>query len=215
MLVKEWMTASPRVVSSHTRIIEAMQILRKESYRRLPVVDDGKLVGIVTDKDLREASPPNATSLSIYELNYLVSKLRVSDVMHQDVYTISPDTPVEEAALLMEEKKVSGLPVADNGTLHGIFTITDMLKAFVTVLGLREGGTRVSVSVPDRPGVLAQMAGAAPPDNIVAVVTAGIVDGKRQMVLRVAGEAAEGFPARLAEQLQDIEIRDVDKKKDD
>jgi acetoin utilization protein AcuB len=210
MLVKEWMTASPRVVSSRTRIIEAMQILRKESYRRLPVVDDGTLVGIVTDKDLREASPPNATSLSIYELNYLVSKLRVSDVMHQDVYAITPDTPVEEAALLMEEKKVSGLPVANEGTLHGIFTITDMLRAFVTVLGLREGGTRVSVSVPDRPGVLAQMAGAAPPANIVAVVTAGIVAGKRQMVLRVAGEAAEGYPERLSEQLDgDIEVLDV------
>lgn len=210
MLVKEWMTAEPRVVSSRTRIIEAMQILRKEPYRRLPVVDDDKLVGIVTDKDLREASPPNATSLSIYELNYLVSKLRVSDVMHQDVYAITPDTPVEEAALLMEEKKVSGLPVAAAGTLHGIFTITDLLRAFVTVLGLREGGTRVSVSVPDRPGILAQIAGAAPPGNIVAVVTAGIVADKRQMVLRVAGEAADGYPERLKALLEDdVDVLDV------
>lgn len=210
MLVKEWMTAEPRVVSSRTRIIEAMQILRKEPYRRLPVVDDDKLVGIVTDKDLREASPPNATSLSIYELNYLVSKLRVSDVMHQDVYAITPDTPVEEAALLMEEKKVSGLPVAAAGRLHGIFTITDLLRAFVTVLGLREGGTRVSVSVPDRPGILAQIAGAAPPGNIVAVVTAGIVADKRQMVLRVAGEAAAGYPERLKALLEDdVDVLDV------
>jgi acetoin utilization protein AcuB len=130
--------------------------------------------------------------------------------MHKDVYAINPDTPVEEAALLMEEKKVSGLPVAKEGTLHGIFTITDMLRAFVTVLGLREGGTRVSVSVPDRPGVLAQMAGAAPPGNIVAVVTAGVVAGKRQMVLRVAGEAADGYPERLKALLEDdVDVLDV------
>jgi acetoin utilization protein AcuB len=212
MLVKDWMTENPRAVSSRTRIIEAMQILRKEAYRRLPVVDEGRLVGIVTDKDLREASPPNATSLSIYELNYLVSKLRVDDVMHKALYTITPNTPVEEAALLMEEKKVSGLPVVvddsvDNGELCGIFTITDMLRAFVTVLGLREGGTRVSVYMPDEPGVLSQVAGAAAPSNIVAVVTAGVREGKRKMVLRVVGEGAENYPDRLAD--KNIEVIDV------
>ncbi|MEM7736307.1 MAG: CBS domain-containing protein [Deinococcota bacterium] len=212
MLVKDWMTENPRAVSSRTRIIEAMQILRKEAYRRLPVVDEGRLVGIVTDKDLREASPPNATSLSIYELNYLVSKLRVDDVMHKALYTITPDTPVEEAALLMEEKKVSGLPVVvdasvDDGELCGIFTITDMLRAFVTVLGLREGGTRVSVYMPDEPGLLAQVAGAAAPSNIVAVTTAGVHEGKRKMVLRVVGEGAENYPERLAD--KNIEVVDV------
>ncbi|MEM6428743.1 MAG: CBS domain-containing protein [Deinococcota bacterium] len=207
MLVKDWMTENPRAVSSRTRIIEAMQILRKEAYRRLPVVDEGRLVGIVTDKDLREASPPNATSLSIYELNYLVSKLRVDDVMHKTLYTVTPTTPVEEAALIMEEKKVSGLPVIDGGELCGIFTITDMLRSFVAVLGLREGGTRVSVLVPDEPGILAQVAGTAAPSNIVAVVTAGIREGKRRMVLRVAGEGAENYPERLAG--KDIEVVDV------
>ncbi|MEZ4630815.1 MAG: CBS domain-containing protein [Deinococcales bacterium] len=198
MLVSDWMTPDPHAVSSKMPVMEAMVLLREKGYRRLPVVDHGKLVGIVTDRDLKEATPSKASTLSIYELNYLLSKLSLADVMVRNVITVNADAPLEEAALIMEERKVSGLPAVEGDSLVGILTITDVLKAFVNVLGLREGGTRVSVSVPDKPGVLAAVAEAAAPSNIVAVVTAGVEQGeKRRLVLRVVGEGAGEYPERL------------------
>ena len=208
MLVRDWMTADPQTVTAATPVMEAMQQLREGGYRRLPVVRDGKLMGIVTDRDLKEATPSKATTLSVYELNYLLSKLTIKDVMTAPVMTIGPDDAIEEAALVMETHRVSGLPVVDHGRLVGILTITDLLRAFVRFLGLREGGTRVTVDLPDEPGVLARAAEAAPPSNVVAVVTAGVIEGhRRRLVLRVAGKDAEGFPDRL--RAKGIEVRDV------
>jgi acetoin utilization protein AcuB len=208
MLVRDWMTADPQTVTAATPVMEAMQRLRDGGYRRLPVVRDGKLVGIATDRDLKEATPSKATSLSVYELNYLLSKLTIKDVMTAPVMTIGSEDAIEEAALVMETHRVSGLPVVDRGKLVGILTITDLLRAFVRFLGLREGGTRVTVDLPDEPGVLARAAEAAPPSNVVAVVTAGVSEGhRRRLVLRVAGEGAEGFAERL--KAKGIEVRDV------
>ena len=208
MLVSEWMTKNPQTVSSKTPVMEAMQMLRSGGYRRLPVVDGSALVGIVTDKDLKDATPSRATTLSVYELNYLLSKLTIRDVMKSPVITVSPNDPVERAALLMEEYKISGLPVIENDQVVGIFTITDMLRTFVAVLGLREGGTRVTVDLPDEPGVLAEVANAAAPANIVAAVTAGVHEGqRRELVLRVTGEGSESFPQRLKE--KGIDVLDV------
>jgi acetoin utilization protein AcuB len=199
MLVRDWMTHDPQTVSATTPVMEAMQRLREGGFRRLPVLQEGRLVGIVTDRDLKEATPSKATTLSIYELNYLLSKLLVRDVMVASVITVSPEDPIERAALLMEEHRVSGLPVVDRGALVGILTITDLLRAFVAFLGLREGGVRITLDLPDEPGALARVAEAGPPSNIIAVVTAGVVEGeRRRLVLRVVGEAAAGFPDRVA-----------------
>lgn len=198
MLVSEWMSDNPKTVNSKTPVMEAMQLLKSGGFRRLPVVDGDKLIGIVTDKDLKDATPSKATTLSIYELNYLLTKLTVRDVMTSDVVTVGPEDAVERAALLMEERKISGLPVVDNGRLVGIITISDLLEAFVTVLGLREGGVRVTVNLPDEPGVLSRVANVAAPSNIVAAVTAGVEKGsQRRLVLRVVGNDASGFPERL------------------
>lgn len=208
MFVKEWMTADPKTVTVKTPVMEAMQSLREGGFRRLPVVENGLLVGIVTDRDLKEATPSKATTLSVYELNYLLSKLTVKDVMKTPVLSVEPDDPIETAALIMEEHKVSGLPVVENGAVVGILTITDMLATFVEVLGLREGGTRVTVVLPDEPGILARVAEAGPPSNIVAVVTAGVKTGqRRELVLRVTGEDSGGFPERL--RAKGIEVADV------
>jgi acetoin utilization protein AcuB len=199
------MTENPQTVEGKTQVMEAMQLLREGGYRRLPVVEKGKLVGIATDRDLKEATPSKATTLSVYELNYLLSKLQVRDVMTKPVITVAAGDPIEQGALLMEEHKVSGLPVLEGGELVGIFTITDLLRAFVTFLGLREGGTRVTAELPDEPGVLARVAQAGPPSNIHAVVTAGIRSGhRRTVVMRVSGDDAAGFANRLRERGVDV-----------
>lgn len=140
MTVSDWMTADPLTVPSDTPILEAMQLLRENGFRRLPVVDKGKLVGIVTDRDLKSASASKASTLSIYELNYLLAKLVVRQVMKHPVLTVGPNDPIEAAATLMEEHKVSGLPVVRGDDLLGVLTITDILKAFVQILKLNEGG---------------------------------------------------------------------------
>lgn len=208
MLVREWMTPDPQTVSGSTPVMEAMQSLREGGFRRLPVMQDGKLIGIVTDRDLKEATPSKATTLSIYELNYLLSKLLVKDVMRTPVITVRSDDPIEQAALMMEEHRVSGLPVLEDGKLVGILTITDLMRALVSFLALREGGRRVTVDLPDEPGVLAKVAQQGAPSNIVAAVTTGIQAGhQRRLVLRVAGEGADGFPERLKE--AGIEVVDV------
>ncbi len=208
MLVREWMTPTPRTVTADTPVMDAMQRLRDGGYRRLPVVRDGRLIGIVTDRDLKEATPSKATTLSVYELNYLLSKLQVKDVMRTPVITVRSDDPIEQAALLMEEHRVSGLPVLEDGTLVGILTITDLMRALVSFLALREGGVRVTVDLPDEPGVLARVAQAGAPSNIVAAVTTGIKQGhRRRMVLRVNGEAQDEFPERLKS--VGVEVTDV------
>lgn len=198
MLVQEWMTADPTSVADDTPVMDAMQILRRGGYRRLPVLADGRLVGIVTDRDLKEATPSKASTLSVYEMNYLLSKLLVRDVMGPELITVASDDPIENAALLMEEHTISGLPVVDDGELVGIFTITDLVRAFIAFLGLREGGLRVTADLPDAPGVLALVAQAGPPSNISAVATAAPDGGgQRRLVLRVVGEQADGFADRL------------------
>jgi acetoin utilization protein AcuB len=210
MFVRDWMTKNPKTVPSKTPVMEAMQVLREGGYRRLPVVDNGKLVGIATDKDLKEATPSKATTLSVYELNYLLSKLTIKDVMKTPVYSVSENDPVETAALLMEEKKVSGLTVVDSkdsDKVVGILTITDILRAFVTALGLREGGTRLTIRVPDEPGVLAKVTSVAPPSNITAIVVSSQQGSQREIVLRVTGEGTGTFAERL--KVSGIEVIDV------
>ncbi len=134
MFVKDWMTKDPVTVSSKTAMFEAQELLKKGGFRRLPVVDDGKLVGIVTDRDFKQAAPSDATSLSIYELSYLLNQLSVKSIMHKPVITVKPEDDLKWAAMLIEEKKISGLPVVDNHKVVGIITITDVLRGLLVML---------------------------------------------------------------------------------
>jgi acetoin utilization protein AcuB len=185
MLVRDWMTKDPLTVTPDTPVLEAINLLKQKKFRRLPVVKDGKLLGLVTDKDLKDAMPSKATTLSVWEMNYLLSKLTVEEVMAKPVITVGADEPLEKAALIMEDKLV------------GIITVTDVLRAFIEVLGLRLGGLRITVDIPDVPGALAQMAQAVPPANIVSIATAAHLDGYQRLVMRVVGEDVEGVPERL------------------
>ncbi|MCD6554477.1 MAG: CBS domain-containing protein [Anaerolineae bacterium] len=158
MLVYERMSRHPITVTPDVPIDEALKLMRESKVRRLPVVDKKdkhKLVGIVSEKDLLYASPSPATSLSIYELHYLVSKIKVADVMTKDVITVGEYTPLEEAARIMVDHKIGGLPVVRDGTLVGIITETDLFKIFLELLGAREAGVRLTMLVPEQSGVLA------------------------------------------------------------
>mgnify|MGYP000194268338 CR=1 FL=1 len=187
MYVKNRMTANPYTVSPDATIAEALDLMRKNNIRRLPVVKNGKLVGIVTEREMMEITPSKATTLSIFELNYLLAKTKVSAVMTKEVITVSPDALLEEAAVLMRDNRVGALPVVDNGKLVGIITETNIFDAFVDLLGFRETGTRISVEVEDSPGILAQVAGVIKDfgANITHLVVYRSKTGKSDIVIRV------------------------------
>ena len=135
MLIKDRMTRSPITAPPEMPMQEALKLMRERGIRRLPVVDKkGKLVGIVSDRDLLHASPSDATSLSVWELNYLLSKVTLKEVMTKNVITVTPETPVQEAARIMAEKKIGGLPVVQAGKVVGIITETDLFRVLLELL---------------------------------------------------------------------------------
>lgn len=159
MLVRNYMTPNPITITRETTIADALDLMRRHGFRRLPVMENGKLVGIVTDRDLSEITPSPATTLSIFEINYLLAKMKVGDFLpkRQKVYTIDADAYIEEAALLMREHKVGALPVMSKGELVGIITETNIFDAFIEIMGLKEEGCRISLEAEDKPGVLADI----------------------------------------------------------
>lgn len=155
MLVKERMSKPVITVTSDMPILDALKLLQRERIRRAPVVKEGKMVGIISDKDLLNAGPSDATSLSVWEMNYLLSKIRVSDVMTREVLTVNEDTALEEAARIMADNKIGGLPVMRDGHVVGLITETDLFKILLELMGARETGIRVTALVPDKLGELA------------------------------------------------------------
>ena len=158
MQIRNYMSTPARTVSPETSVSDALKTMRDAGIRRLPVVDrDGRLTGIVSDKDLLHASPSPATSLSIWEISYLLSKLLVRDVMTREVITVSPETPFEDAAQLMCDRKVGGLPVVESDRVVGVITETDVFRVFTQLLGTGQPGIAVTATADDRPGLLADM----------------------------------------------------------
>ncbi len=174
MLVGNRMTHNPITVRDDTSMYDALKIMRENKVRRLPVLDHtGKLVGLVSEKDLWYASPSPATSLSVWEISYLTSKITVKELMSKQVITICEDCPLEEAARIMVDNKIGGLPVVRGDKLVGIITETDLFKIFLELLGARVRGTRFSFLVPERKGMLADVTKliAEQGGNIVALGT--------------------------------------------
>ncbi len=160
MLVGERMTHPVITITPDMPIVDALNLMKSERIRRAPVVKDGRLVGIVSDKDLLNASPSPVSSLSVWEMNYLLSKITISEVMTKKVLTITEDTPIEEAARIMADNKVGGLPVMRDDHVVGIITETDLFKIFLELMGARETGVRVTALVADQPGQLAKVTAA-------------------------------------------------------
>lgn len=154
MLVKERMSTPIITIEPNMPIMDALDLMKSKGIRRTPVVKNGKLVGIVSDKDLLNAAPSDATSLSVWELNYLIGKITVGEIMTKKVITVTGNTPIEEAAYLMAVNKIGGLPVMSQGHLVGLITETDLFRIFLELMGAQQEGVRVTALVPDKLGEL-------------------------------------------------------------
>lgn len=200
MLVGERMHKPVITVPPDMPITEALNLMKREHIRRCPVIKDGKLVGIVSDKDLLNASPSAATTLSIWEINYLISKITVAEVMTKNVMTVNEDTPIEQAARIMADNKIGGLPVLRDGAVVGIITETDLFKLLLELMGAREMGVRVTVLAHDRPGVLAKITKAisdAGGDFVSLGVFQGADTTNRQVTFKVSGISVEQIKKAL------------------
>ncbi|HLF91146.1 MAG TPA: CBS domain-containing protein [Anaerolineales bacterium] len=195
MLIKERMKYPVITVKPDMPIMDTLNLMKRESIRRTPVVDGhGKLVGIVSDKDLLNAGPSDATSLSVWEVNYLLSKIKVEDIMTRDVITVHEDTPVEEAAYIMASNKIGGLPVTRDGAVVGIITETDLFKIFLELLGARDPGVRLTAIIPEKIGELADVTRVIAQEggNVVALGTFfGEESTNRILTIKVEGVTEE------------------------
>jgi acetoin utilization protein AcuB len=210
MLVKDRMTPRPITVTEDKSIDRALELMRKEKVRRFPVLDKhGELVGIVSEKDLLYASPSPATSLGVYEIPYLLARIKMRDIMTREVITVTEDTPLEEAARIMVDNKIGGLPVVRNDKLVGIITETDMFKIFLEMLGAREEGVRLTMLIPDKKGTLARIAGAIA-DLGGNILSMGSLMGEdptnRKLTLRVADVSQE----QLVSAMKDLDLEILD-----
>ena len=201
MFVAKRMTPNPITIESTAGVTEAWDLMRSHKIKRLPVVDNGNLVGIVTDRDLRSVSPSTATTLSIFEMNYLLGKVLVKDIMHKDVVTIDVGATIEEAALAMSNHHIAGLVVINSaGTVLGIITETDIFNSFVDVMGLKEGKTRLTFRVSNQVGVLHDITQVFKDMNvnISSLATYVTEDGSAELVIRTNIQDTKALTERLA-----------------
>ncbi len=211
MLVGERMTKRPITVTEETSLPEALELMRQNRIRRLPVLDkQGHLVGIVTELDLLRASPSPATTLSIYEIPYLLSKIKMRDIMTRDVITVTEDTPIEEAARIMADHKIGGLPVMRDGRLVGIITETDIFKILLELFGARQKGIRVTLLVPERKGILARVTAriAEIGGNIISLGTALGDDPTTSMLILRVSEVSEEALVGALKSLEGVQVVD-------
>ena len=189
MAVKDFMTRKVVYISPNTTIAHAADIMREQELHRLPVIENDQLVGLVTEGTIAEASPSKATSLSIYEMNYLLNKTKVGDVMIRDVVTISQFASLEDATYLMLKNKIGILPVVDNEQLYGVITDRDIFKAFLEVSGYGEEGVRLRFVTENKVGVLEQIIRLLVEENLNISNTVNIPrkDGKVVIEVQLAG----------------------------
>lgn len=196
MIVRKWMSKNPIVIEESASLSEAINLLKENKIRRLPVVKKGKLTGIITDRDLKEASPSKVTSLDIWELHYLMSKIKVGTVMTKNPITVNPDTTLERAAILMFDNKIGGLPVLDKErNLVGILTEQDVFKALINITGARYAANRISIVIEDRPGSIKDVMDIMRTHqfkyNSILSTHEGIKEGFREVLIRFQAEDDE------------------------
>ena len=190
MSVKDFMTRKVVYISPDTTIAHAADLMREQDLHRLPVIENDKLVGLVTEGTIAEASPSKVTSLSIYEMNYLLNKTKVKDVMIKDVITVSAYASLEDATYLMYKNKVGILPVVDNDQLYGVITDRDIFAAFLQVSGYGEEGVRARFIVDNKAGELGKIIRLVSDKeyNIVSTVQIATKSGKVVIEVQIEGK---------------------------
>ena len=203
MFVSDIMTKNPVTVSPDLMGDEAAVIMNKNRFRRLPVVKDGNVVGFISDRDIMQVAPSPATTLSKYEVNSLLAKIKVKEIMSKKVYTIQANAPIEEAALMMCNNKIGGMPViSSTGAIVGIITETDVFKAVVDIMGLTKANTRLTIQGDDKVGVVQNVSAvfANMGINITSLVSTQTgKKGKFELVVRADIDNVDEIKAKLAE----------------
>ncbi len=195
MYVKNWMSKRVVTVELNDSLSVAINTLKRNRVRRLPVMDGEKLVGIVSDRDLKEAAPSKATSLDIWELHYLMSRINIKDIMKKNPITISPNATIEKAAIIMHDNKIGGLPVVDEGKLVGIITEQDIFEALINITGARKSAQRLTVLIPDKPGSIKELCDVMRNYDFkcISILTshAGVQEGFRQVLIRFQADESD------------------------
>ncbi|MTI81955.1 MAG: CBS domain-containing protein [Firmicutes bacterium] len=199
MFVADNMTTSPITITKDTSVLDALDIMKKYSFRELPVVRGSKLVGLVTEKELLTASPSPATTLSVYEMKGLLSKLNVADVMVKDPITVEPYCTIEEAALKMREHKIGCLLVEENEVLVGIITQTDIFEALIRIFGLRKAGTRIVIEAQDRMGLINEITRLVKEcsENVIGIAVLEKGNNRLHVMLRIANDNSDAVTDAL------------------
>jgi len=209
MLVKERMTRNPIFIRPDMTVTDAQALMKREKIHHLPVLDkDEKVVGIVTEKDLLYASPSVATTLSVYEMTSLLAKLKVDRVMSKDVVTVTEDIPLEEAARIMADRRIGGLPILRGRALVGMITESDLFRIFIELFGARQKGLRVSVTMTNVKGELARIAGAVAQagGNIIALGTfLGEDPSTGRCTIKVDGLSREALLGALTPHVRSVD----------
>lgn len=189
MPVQNWMTTDVVSVGPDTSLLKVGKLMKDHHIRRIPVVDEnGQVVGIISDRDVRDASPSKATTLDMYEMHYLLAELKAKNIMTAKPITVKPTDTVEQAALIMLDNKVGGLPVVDdNSKLVGIISDHDVFKALVDITGARMGGLQFAIELPDQPGTARPLFDLLRAHNarLLSVLTVSNADGNRHLFIRV------------------------------
>jgi len=192
MYVSDWMTKKIFTVGPDDYLSDAISLMKERSIKHVPVVRNGKLKGIISDRDIKEYSPSKATALDIYELHYLLAKTKIKEIMRTGVVTTTPDTPVEEAAMVMLDNTIGCLPVLQDGVLAGIISDKDIYRALVDITGVRHGGHRICLTIEDRPGSIREVADIIREHGfrLQGILTSyeGVRRGYRRVVIRTGGE---------------------------
>lgn len=200
MLIKDWMSKEVLTVDENTSLMRATRIMKENNIRKLPVVSHGKLLGIISDRDVKDASPSKTTSLDIHELYYLLSEMKVKDVMTTNPITMLVTDSLEKAALIMLENKISGIPVLnESGHLSGLLSETDVLLGFIHATGIKDGAIQYVFDLPDAPGAVTEVVKVIRENDarIISILTSyeDAGEGMKQVAIRVT----QPDPAKAAE----------------
>ncbi len=194
MFLKDWMSSPAVTVNKDEFLPKVIELMKENDIRHVPVMDGDKLVGIISDRNIKDYLPSSSTTLDVFEIHYLIGKVKVSKIMEKNVITAAPYTPIEDAAKLLYDNKISSLPIIDDGLIVGIVTDRDVYRALISITGVesKEAGYRVYCEIEDRPGTIREVADIVRSHGfgIESILSSHTLteSGKRKIVIRTRGK---------------------------